>query len=107
MTKNQILNDIIESQLIERCASTFKVYLGNEYYLDYIQEMYLYVISMAEDKLNKLYSANQLNYYILSICRNNIVNPKSKFWRTHKPRFQQVYIEDNPNLFEQDENSRL
>ena len=76
-TRNQLIEEIYNEKIIERCLAKYsKRMKGN--IEDVVQDIYMMIIEMPEDKLLKLYNDNELTYYILTICRNQCVNKYSK-----------------------------
>lgn len=47
--------------------------------LDYIQEMYLLLLSIPKDRVKHLLDQNRLADYFAQICINQLFNPKSNF----------------------------
>ena len=76
-TRNNIIEEIYNEKIIERCLAKYsKIMKGN--IEDVVQDIYMMIIEMPEDKLLKLYNDNELTYYILTICKNQCVNKYSK-----------------------------
>jgi hypothetical protein len=67
---------------------------------DWKQEMWLIILELPEDKLIRLYENKELDWYILSIARNQVVNDRSTFNRKYNDK-RITYIDEYP--VEQDE----
>ena len=76
-THNQIIEEIYNEKIIERCLAKYSKRM-NGYNEDVVQDIYMMILEMPEDKLLKLYNDNELTYYILTICRNQCTNIYSK-----------------------------
>lgn len=96
MTKDEVIKYVIDKQLIPKLATTFSSLLGGNKD-DFIQEMYMILLTEIPDsKLIKLYEDKHLDYYILSIARNQVVNDKSTFNRiyNYNRKINTIPIED-------------
>ena len=103
MTKDEVINYVIDKQLIPKLATTFSSLLGGNKD-DFIQEMYMILLTEIPDsKLIKLYEDKHLDFYILSIARNQVVNDKSTFNRMYNRKINTIPIEDY--ITEQDEDN--
>lgn len=75
-TRNKIIEEIYNEKSIERCLAKYSKRM-NGFIEDVVQDIYMMIIELPEDKLLKLYNDNELTYYILTICRNQCVNKYS------------------------------
>lgn len=98
MNRDNIIQFIVTSKIVEKLANRFASLLGNNKE-DYIQELYLMILTIPEDKLISLYSRNELIYYIISIARNQAVYKKSDFNKIYNNQLIDVVeqIQENPN----------
>lgn len=78
MNKEEIISNIIQSNIVEKVTNSLLNTLG-PYKDDFIQEMYLIILELPDDKLFELYNKGQLYFYIVRILRNQAINSKSKF----------------------------
>lgn len=77
--KNQIIEEVYKSGLVEKIANSLFNIVGTTFKDDFIQEMYINILTMPEDRLQRLYEDKQLNYYIVKIIKNQAFNKKSVF----------------------------
>lgn len=94
MSREDILKYLLSQKLIEKLASRFYSQLGTNKQ-DYIQEMYLIICEIPENKLIHLFERGELIYYIISICRNQAVYTKSKFNQMFNSPIIQIELTDN------------
>lgn len=94
MTRDDVINTIINSNLIEKLSNTFVSRLGVNKE-DFIQEMYLILLEIPEERLVKLYTEGSLNFYLLSVARNQVVNDKSTFNKKYNSKIIE-YVYDYP-----------
>ena len=78
MTKNEVIDWVVSQKLVEKLSTRFSSQLGT-LKEDWVQEMYLTICEMSEEKLVGLFERNQLVYYIISVCRNQATYSKSDF----------------------------
>jgi len=80
MTNSKIVEVIMKECIPEKLANKFnKRFKYKMDKLDYIQEMYLILLEMKEDKLTSLYLKGELPDYFSRICINQITNHSSAF----------------------------
>lgn len=89
----------MDKELIDKLGNTFHSQLGTNKE-DWKQEMWLIILELPEDKLIRLYENKELDWYILSIARNQVVNDRSTFNRKYNDK-RITYIDEYP--VEQDE----
>lgn len=92
--RDKILKDIYNSQIINKLASKHISKL-NDYRDDFIQEMYLLLCEMPEDKLISLYENKELDYYIIYVAKAFAFNDNGDFWEKMKGRIKFEYTLDN------------
>lgn len=92
-THNQIIEEIYNEKIIERCLAKYsKRMKGN--IEDVVQDIYMMIIELPEDKLLKLYNDNELTYYILSVCKNQIVNKYSKTNKKYQTNVKKINYDE-------------
>lgn len=103
MDKNKIITEIYNKCIIEKIASKLSNRFKREEDMsDYIQEMYLILLDMPEDKLFRLYTDKELDNYIAQIALNQLVNTQSKFHRLMEDNINKVQIEDRNGKTEEE-----
>lgn len=86
MTNAQIINEIANDGLIKEIIGgiTYSKSENPENLKDLSQDIYLQLLQMRTDKLNDLYTKNQLRYWIARILTNNIHSKTSPYFYTYK-----------------------
>lgn len=79
MEKNRIIEDVLKSGLIDSLTTPLISYIGLENIEDFKQDMYLILLELPSTKLEELFNNKELDFYIISIARNQARNKKSKF----------------------------
>lgn len=102
MTKDKVIKYLINKKLVERLGAHYQSYL-EDLKEDFQQELWLIILELPEDKLIRLYENKQLDFYLLSIARNQVVNDKSTFNRMYNRKINTIPIEDY--ITEQDEDN--
>lgn len=104
MTKrDDVINYLYNKQLIPKLGSTFISQLGINRE-DFEQELWLIILEIPEDKLIELYDKKQLDWYILSVARNQVVNDKSTFNKKYNSKIIE-YVYDYPIEDDEDNES--
>ena len=81
-TNSEIIEDIQKEGMIECIARNIKV--TDDYYDDFVQDMYLTLLEYDNEKLNEIYSKNQLKFFATRICLNNWNSSTSPFYCKYK-----------------------
>ena len=85
-TNSEIINEIADNGLVEEIIQgvSYSKFENTENLKDLAQDIYLQLLQMRTDKLNELYSKNQLRYWIARIITNNIFSKTSPYFYTYK-----------------------
>ena len=97
MTNAQIINEIANGGLVEEIIQgvSYSKFENTENLKDLTQDIYLQLLQMRTDKLNDLYTKNQLRYWIVRIVVNSIHSKTSPYFYTYKKeQMQSVSISD-------------
>lgn len=100
ISRDDVIKYLIDKELIDKLSTTFQSQLGDNK-ADWVQEMWLIILELPEDKLVRLYENKEIDWYIISIARNQVTNDKSKFNRLYNDK-RITYIDEYP-IEEQDE----
>lgn len=96
-TNAQIINDIANSGLVEEIIQgvSYSKFENQVNLQDLAQDIYLQLLQMRTDKLNDLYTKNQLRYWIARVVVNSIHSKTSPYFYTYKKEQRQsVNIND-------------
>ena len=96
-TNAQIINEIANNGLVEEIIQgvSYSKFENTENLKDLTQDIYLQLLQMRTDKLNDIYTKNQLRYWIARIVVNSIHSKTSPYFYTYKKeQMQSVSISD-------------
>ena len=96
-TNAQIINEIANNGLVEEIIQgvSYSKFENTENIKDLAQDIYLQLLQMRTDKLNDLYTKNQLRYWIARIVVNSIHSKTSPYFYTYKKeQMQSVSISE-------------
>ena len=96
-TNSQIINEIANNGLVEEIIQgvSYSKFENTENLKDLTQDIYLQLLQMRTDKLNDLYTKNQLRFWIARIVVNSIHSKTSPyFYMYKKEQMQSVSISD-------------
>lgn len=96
-TNSQIINEIANNGLVEEIIQgvSYSKFENTENLKDLTQDIYLQLLQMRTDKLNDLYTKNQLRYWIARVVVNSIHSKTSSYFYTYKKeQMQSVSIDD-------------
>lgn len=96
-TNAQIINEIANGGLVEEIiyGVTYSKFENTENLKDLTQDIYLQLLQMRTDKINGLYTKNQLRYWISRIVVNSIHSKTSPYFYNYKKKqMQSVSISD-------------
>lgn len=97
MTNAQIINEIANNGLVEEIIQgvSYSKFENTENIKDLAQDIYLQLLQMRTDKLNDLYTNNQLRYWIARIVVNSIHSKTSPYYYQYKKaQMQSVSISE-------------
>ncbi len=77
-TYDNIIEYIISMKLVEKLSSKYLHYLKGDRD-DFIQEMYIIILTIPQEKIITLFNNNDLVRYIIQIVKNQLFNKHSKF----------------------------
>ena len=91
----EIFDSIYRLKLPEKIGKRFWSRL-KQYrdYDDYVQEMYLILLELPEEKVNSLFYRGELADYFSKICLTQITNNSSYFHRLIEGRLETISIDD-------------
>lgn len=96
-TNAQIINEIANNGLVEEIIQgvSYSKFENTENIKDLAQDIYLQLLQMRTDKINDLYTKNQLRYWIARIVVNSIHSKTSPYFYTYKKeQMQSVSISE-------------
>lgn len=77
MNRDQIINEVYSSGLIQKYTNYFKSYHKN--YDDFSQHLFLILCEIPEDKLIQMYKSDELQYYLFYVAKAQAANNKSDY----------------------------
>ena len=96
-TNSKIINEIANNGLVEEIINgvSYSKFENTENLKDLTQDIYLQLLQMRTDKINDLYTKNQLRYWIARIVVNSIHSKTSPYFYTYKKeQMQSVNISE-------------
>ena len=91
---DEIIRYVQSMQVIEKLSSKYLHYLKSDRD-DFIQEMYLIILTIPKDKLTALFERNELVRYIIQIVKNQLFNPKSNFSKKFERNIKKIQIQND------------
>lgn len=94
MTNQEIVYCLSYSGVVEDISRNIRV--TSEFYNDFVQEMYLTLLTYDNEKLNEIFSKNQIKFFTSRICINNWNSKTSPFYCKYKRPL--THIDGNSDL---------
>ena len=91
---DEIIRYIQSMQVIEKLSSKYLHYLKSDRD-DFVQEMYIIILTIPKEKLTALFERNELVRYIIQIVKNQLFNPKSNFSKKFERNIKKVQLEND------------
>lgn len=91
---DEIIRYIQSMQVIEKLSSKYLHYLKSDRD-DFIQEMYLIILTIPKEKLTALFERNELVRYIIQIVKNQLFNHKSNFSKKFERNIKKIQIQND------------
>lgn len=103
MTNAQIINEIANGGLVEEIIQgvSYSKFENQVNLQDLAQDIYLQLLQMRTDKLNDLYTKNQLRYWITRIVVNSIHSKTSPYYYAYKKAQRQSVSIDEIDLYDE------
>ena len=103
-TNAQIINEIANGGLVEEIIQgvSYSKFENTENIKDLAQDIYLQLLQMRTDKLNDLYTKNQLRFWVTRIITNNIHSKTSPYFYTYKKEQMQSVSISEIDLYDED-----
>lgn len=83
MTNNEIITNIANVHLVERLVNRVQGGVFTEDSSDLCQYIYMALFQMDNERLDSLYSANKLRYFIVGIITRQVFSRNSQFYKYH------------------------
>ena len=91
---DKIILYIQSMQVIEKLSSKYLHYLKSDRD-DFVQEMYIIILSIPKDKITALFERNELVRYIIQIVKNQLYNPKTNFSKKFERNNKKIQIQND------------
>lgn len=91
---DEIILYIQSMQVIEKLSSKYLHYLKSDRD-DFVQEMYLIILTIPKEKLTALFERNELVRYIIQIVKNQLFNHKSNFSKKFERNIKKIQIQND------------
>lgn len=86
---DKIIRYVQSMQIVEKLSSKYLHYLKSDRD-DFVQEMYLIILTIPKEKITALFERNELVRYIIQIVKNQLFNPKSNFSKKFERNIKKV-----------------
>lgn len=85
MTKNEIINEWARQRKIETLLESLDTKGENPQDLEELcQDLYIVLLEEDENKIERLYEKNQIDYYLLRLLKNNLYSKTSRYYYRYK-----------------------
>ena len=91
---DEIIRYIQSMQVIEKLSSKYLHYLKSDRD-DFVQEMYIIILTIPKEKITALFERNELVRYIIQIVKNQLFNPKSNFSKKFERNIKKIQIQND------------
>lgn len=91
MIRMEVYNRSIPEKIANKERCRFK---SNEDREDYIQEMYLTLFQMPDEKVATLYKKKEIYDYFARVCINQLINDKSTYNKLMEHNIEKVQLKE-------------
>ena len=91
---DEIIRYVMSMELVEKLSSKYLHYLKSDRD-DFIQEMYVIILTIPKDKITALFERNELVRYIIQIVKNQLFNHKSNFSKKFERNIKKIPLQVN------------
>lgn len=88
---DEIIQYMMSMQLVEKLSSKYLHYLKGDRD-DFVQEMYIIILTIPKEKITALFERDELVRYIIQIVKNQLFNKKSNFSKKFERTIKKVHF---------------
>ena len=99
--KNKIITKIYNEGLVQTLVSKYADNLLPQDLEDIIQDIFVYICEFSEEKIERLFDDNILNFYVVKIIKNQMKSKTSAVYTNYR-KFNKIYMEFKEEIYNEE-----
>ena len=90
--KNKIITKLYNEGLVQTLVQKYSDDLLPQDLEDITQDIFVYICEFSEEKIERLFDDNILNFYVVKIIKNQMKSKTSAVYKNYR-KFNKIYME--------------
>lgn len=99
--KNKIITKLYNEGLVQTLVSRYADDLLPQDLEDITQDIFVYICEFSEEKIEKLFDDNILNFYVVKIIKNQMKSKTSAVYKNYR-KFNKMYMEFKEEIYNEE-----
>lgn len=99
--KNKIITKLYNEGLVQTLVSRYADDLLPQDLEDITQDIFVYICEFSEEKIEKLFDDNILNFYVVKIIKNQMKSKTSAVYKNYR-KFNKIYMEFKEEIYNEE-----
>lgn len=99
--KNKIITKLYNEGLVQTLVSRYADDLLPQDLEDITQDIFVYICEFSEEKIEKLFDDNILNFYVVKIIKNQMKSKTSAIYKNYR-KFNKMYMEFKEEIYNEE-----
>ena len=99
--KNKIITKLYNEGLVQTLVSRYADDLLPQDLEDITQDIFVYICEFSEEKIERLFDDNILNFYVVKIIKNQMKSKTSAIYKNYR-KFNKMYMEFKEEIYKEE-----
>ena len=99
--KNKIITKLYNEGLVQTLVSKYADNLLPQDLEDITQDIFVYICEFSEEKIERLFDDNILNFYVVKIIKNQMKSKTSAVYKNYR-KFNKIYMEFKEEIYNEE-----
>src|SRR5574344_1979126 len=96
--KNKMITKLYNEGLVQTLVSRYADDLLPQDLEDITQDIFVYICEFSEEKIERLFDDNILNFYVVKIIKNQMKSKTSEVYKNYR-KFNKIYMEFKEEIY--------
>jgi hypothetical protein len=102
MTKrNKIITRLYNEGLVQTLVTRYADDLSDDDIQDITQDIFVYICEFPDEKIERLFNDNVLNFYVVKIIKNQLKSSTSAVYKNYK-KFKNLTVEFKEEIYNEE-----
>jgi hypothetical protein len=99
--KNKIITKLYNEGLVQTLVQKYSDDLLPQDLEDITQDIFVYICELSEEKIERLFDDNVLNFYVVKIIKNQMKSKTSAVYKNYR-KFNKIYMEFKEEIYNEE-----